>query len=81
MAINVGTKFDNFIVVSTAKEAVTMWKVYHEMGAYALSQCDAFERNVMEACLEDEYNEMSHNQTVMGIGLYDYNQYLRSTRN
>ena len=74
MAIPVGTRYDDFVVVSTkASEAAARWESYHGTCIH-YSNMRGLERLISGACLDDEYEEMKADQYIMGVGLYTYNQ-------
>ena len=73
MNINIGDTFDGFVVTRTARSLIARWSAYRSCCALANIATNVFEKNVLNACLEDEYQEMVNDSEVMGIGLYLYN--------
>ena len=73
MSIKVGDRFDGFVVTITMRSLIARWSAYRSCIALAKITTDVFEKNVLDACLEDEYQEMVNDPEIMGVGLYLYN--------
>ena len=73
MSINVGDKFGYLVVTKTARSLIARWSAYRSCCALANITNDKFEKSVLNACLEDEYQEIINDQEMMSIGLYLYN--------
>lgn len=74
MSVRIGDQFDNFVVVRTAKEAIDRWNLYHETRCLYNIMAEGLEKNILGACLEDEYKEIEKDQYMMGVGLWAYNE-------
>lgn len=78
MAVKVGDRFGLFTVIRTAADAANRWSSYHHCcNAYTAMQ-DGIEKDILGACLDDEYAEMKADPYIMGVGLYTYQQSLRA---
>jgi len=78
MTLKAGDRIGPFVVISAGiADAVRRWSFFHHACVNYEALPEGFEKDIIGACLDDEYEEMKQDPAIMGPGLFAYNEELR----